>query len=60
MCRNVFLDAKACLKALFGCMLRHGKSPCFSGLASLSVFSVDDTMLNCFHDNGVKFFERTY
>jgi hypothetical protein len=36
-----FLAVKGCLNAVFGGVLGHGKSPCFSGLSFLTAAGVD-------------------
>jgi hypothetical protein len=41
----VFLGVKGCVNAVFGCVLGHGKSPCFSGSRFLTVPRVDGAVL---------------
>jgi hypothetical protein len=52
--RGAFLDVDGCLKALLTWIRRHGKSPCFSNVGFLRLFSPGCLVLNLIIVNGVK------
>jgi len=54
---NVFLAVEGCLNAVFGGMVRYGKSPCFSALGFLTTADVDAGVLIFTVANGVVFHE---
>lgn len=48
-----FLDVKGCLNGVFGDMLRHGKSSCFSRYSVLSVVGIGwRVLVFCVADGG--------
>ena len=54
---NVFLAVEGCLNAVFGGMVGHGKSPCFSRLSFLTAAGVDAGVLVFTVADGVVFHE---
>jgi hypothetical protein len=51
------LDVTACLKHVFGWVLGHGKSPCFSGWGFVRLLSPDWLVLKLLCVDGVEYLE---
>ena len=51
------MSVKSCSKALLRAMRRHGKSPCFLGVAFLRLFGVDWQVLKAVYLHGAKTLE---
>ena len=54
---DLFLAVEGCLSAVFGGMVGHGKSPCFSALGFLTTADVDAGVLIFTVADGVFFHE---